>query len=221
MPISLRPNFDRDLNKIFDQLMAMSRLVEEALDRSIRALQERDTATAAGVIADDVHINELRYQIEEECLKIIATQQPMAGDLRAIIAVMHSVMELERMADHAAGISKIVIRLNEEQSLKPMKKIIRMAELSRQMLAECMQAFINRDEAAARQIAAQDATIDRLNKATVERLIGLMAKHPRIIPGATYMMWISHNLERIADRVTNLAEQVVFMTTGDYRELDN
>ena len=217
---SLRPNFDRDLNTLFDQLLAMSSLVDQALERSIASLNQRDTVAAGGVIADDTHINEMRYQIEENCLKMIATQQPMAGDLRAIIAVMHAVMELERMADHAAGIAKIVIRSGEESPLKPMKKLMRMSELSRQMLKEVMQAFVKRDEAGARQIAAQDAVIDRLNKQTVERLIDVMTKHPRAVPSATYMMWVSHNLERIADRVTNLAEQVVFMTTGDYRELD-
>ncbi len=218
---SLRPNFDRDLNTIFDELLAMSQLVDQSLDRAMTAMRQRDNSMAAGVIADDVHVNEMRYKIEEVCLKIIATQQPMAGDLRAIIAVMHSVVELERMADHAAGIAKIVIRSSDEAPLKPMKKLLRMAELSRQMLADCMQAFVKRDEDAARQIAAQDATIDRLNKSIIERLIQAMTKHPRIAPTATYMMWTAHNLERIADRVTNLAEQVVFMTTGDYRELDN
>ncbi len=218
---SLRPNFDRELALIFERLIEMSKAVDQALERAITAMKQRETSMAAGVIADDIHINQMRYQIEEECLNIIATQQPMASDLRAVIAVMHAVMELERMADHAAGIGKIVIRSSEEHPLKPMKKLLRMSDLSRQMLGEVMQAFVERDEAKARAIAAQDADIDRMNKQTISRLIEAMTKHPTIVPAATYMMWVSHNLERIADRVTNLAEQVVFMTTGDLHDLDN
>lgn len=220
MSIHLRATFDREFEAIRQKFIQMSQLVGEAISSAIRALTERDLALAEGIIANDQHINRLRFQIEEDCLALIATQQPAASDLRAIIAVMHMVVEMERIADHAAGIAKIVILMSEEPLLKTLKKIPKMGELSRQMLSDCIQAYLNRDEAWAREIAERDSEMDEMYQAVYHRLIKIMIKKPDLVTRATYLMWCAHNLERIADRVTNLAEQVIFMTTGAIGELN-
>jgi phosphate transport system protein len=216
---SIRSTYDNELLAIQQNLKGMSELVGAAIERSMEALHNRDLVMAAKVIAEDMRINELRYQIEEACLALIATQQPIAGDLRTIIAILHSVIELERMGDHAAGISKTVIKASDERPLKPGKIIAHMAELSRQMLKDCVQAFVDRDTDRAKEIAALDSDMDLMYKALFDRLVKVMSEKPKLVPRATYLMWCGHNLERIADRVTNLAEQVIFMTTGSMKEL--
>lgn len=215
-----RSAFDREFSVIQDELVMMSRLVDQAIERAMQALNERDLVLAEQVIAEDSDVNALRYKIEEDCITVIATQQPAAGDLRAVVAAMHMVVEMERMADHAAGIAKTVILMSDEPLLKTLKKIPRMAELSRKMLGECVQAFLNRDAAWAREIAAQDAEMDQLYKGVFDRLVEIMAKKPDFVTRATYLMWCAHNLERIADRVTNVAERVIFMATGDLKDLN-
>ncbi|MFM8319668.1 MAG: phosphate signaling complex protein PhoU [Chloroflexota bacterium] len=212
--------FDREFQFIGDDLVQMSRLVEDAIEQSIQALLDRNLALANQVIANDVKVNELRFKLEEACLTLIATRQPIAGDLRAVVAAMHIIDELERMGDHAAGIAKTVVLMSDEPLLKTIKKIPRMAELSRKMLAECIQAFMARDAGWARQIAAQDAEMDQMYRSVFEKLVEVMAENKKLVTPATYLMWCAHNLERIADRVTNIAERVIFMATGDLRELN-
>lgn len=219
MSQSIRSTFDHELLSVQDKLKTMGELVESAIDRAMMALNKQDLVMAANVIAEDMRINSLRFEIEEACLMLIATQQPIARDLRTVIAILHSTIELERMGDHAAGIAKTVIKASEERLLKPGKKLNRMAELSRQMLKDCIQAFVDRDAERAKAIAAQDEVMDRMYKLLFDRLIKVMSEKPKLVPRATYLMWCGHNLERIADRVTNLAEQVLFMTTGSMEEL--
>ncbi len=219
MTLKIRSTFDSELNAIHMNLMQMGEMVKTAISRSMQSLKDQDLVLAANVIADDININDLRFNIEEACVTIIATQQPIAGDLRAIIAIMHSVDELERMGDHAAGIAKTVIKASDERPLKPGKILTHMAELSQEMLIACIEAFIAHDAKRASEIAARDDEMDQLYKSLFDRLIKVMGEHPKLIPRATYLMWCGHNLERIADRVTNLAEQVIFMTTGQLKEL--
>jgi phosphate transport system protein len=213
--------FDREYAEICANLNSMWQKLDWAIAQAMLALTERDAKLAEEIIARDAQINTLRFQIEEACLTLIATQQPAASDLRAVVAVMHMVVELERMGDHAAGIGKTIILMEHEPLLKKqMKKIPKMGDLSRQMLADCMQAFSKRDSEWAREIASRDAEMDHYYKDVFERLVKIMAKDPDMVTRATYMMWCAHNLERIADRVTNIAEQIIFMTTGDMRELN-
>jgi phosphate transport system protein len=219
MATRIRSTFDSELNAIHMNFTHMGELVRTAIGLSMQALKDQDLVLAANVIADDTTINDLRYNIEEACLTLIATQQPIAGDLRAIIAIMHSAVEMERMGDHAAGIAKTVIKSGDERPLKPGKKLSQMAELSQAMLTDCIEAFITHDAKRASEIAARDTEMDQLYKVLFDRLIKVMGEHPKLIPRATYLMWCGHNLERIADRVTNLAEQIVFMTTGQMKEL--
>ena len=215
----MRTNFDRDFDTISQDLVAMGTRVENALEEAVLALSKRDIPRAKAIIAKDTEINALRFKIEEACIALIATQQPTAGDLRAVIAVMHIVLEIERMGDHCAGIAKTVILMKEEPLLKTLKKIPKMGTLSQQMLNDCIQAFLKRDTNWAREIAARDAELDKLYRAVFNRLVKIMAESPELVTRATYLLWCAHNLERIADRVTNIAEQIVFMRTGSMGEL--
>ena len=200
--------------------MEMSVLVDAAIDRSMQALLERDTKLANVVIAGDNEINKYRFQIEEDCLTLIATQQPTASDLREIIAILYMIVEMERMGDYATGIAKTVILMKEEPLLKTFKKIFKMADISRHMLMDSIQAFMKRDPVWAHELAARDNEIDELYKIVFQRLIKIMAKDPDMVTRCTYLMWCSHNLERIADRVINISEQIVFMTTGTLKEFE-
>jgi len=218
---SLRSTLDRELNEINDDLLRMHKLVDQAIVRSVDSLKRRDLATAQQVIDEDIQINDLRYKIEEDCLALIATQQPAASDLRSIIAAMHMVVEMERMGDHATGIAKTVIRMGQEPLLKPLVDIPRMSELAREMLRQSLAAYAERDAAKARAVAELDDQLDGLYKAVFSELVEIMSRTPDSAARATYLLWCAHNLERIGDRVTNIAERVVFITTGDMRELND
>jgi phosphate transport system protein len=216
----LRSTFDREYCEICDDLVQMSQMVDWAIEHAMLALTERDTQLAQEVIANDEKVNAIRFKIEEACLVAIATQQPTASDLRAVVTAIHIVVDMERIGDHAAGIAKSVILLYEEPLVKTFKKILKMGEFSRQMLNDCIQAFVKRDADWAREIAERDNEMDQMYKAVFQRLIEVMAKKPDLVTPGTYLMWCAHNLERIADRVTNIAERIIFMTTGDLKELN-
>jgi phosphate transport system protein len=213
--------FDREFGAILNDVVSMALQVEQAIKRSMEALYEKDATLAHKIIADDSEINALRYKVESECLALIATKQPTAGDLRAVIAAMHIVVELERMGDHVKGIAKTVIMMEEEPLLKTFKKIRKMGDVSYEMLKGAIEAFVERDAEKARVIALRDPEVDDLYHAVFEKLVNVMAHKPELVTRATYLMWCSHNLERIADRVTNIAERVIFMATGTYGDLDN
>jgi phosphate transport system protein len=213
--------FDREFGGILNDVVSMALQVELAIKRSMEALFENDATIAQKIITDDSEINTLRYKVESECLSLIATQQPTAGDLRAVIAAMHIVVELERMGDHVKGIAKTVIMMEEEPLLKTFKKIRKMGDVSYEMLKGAIEAFVERDAEKARVIALRDPEVDDLYHAVFEKLVNVMAHKPELVTRATYLMWCSHNLERIADRVTNIAERVIFMATGTFGDLDN
>ncbi len=218
---SLRSALDREVSEINDDLLRLQKLVDQAIVRSVDSLTRRDQATAQQVIDEDIQINDLRYKIEEDCLALIATQQPAASDLRSIIAAMHMVVEMERMGDHATGIAKTVIRMGDEPLLKPLVDIPRMAELAREMLRQSLAAYNERDAGKARAVAKLDDEMDGLYKAVFSELVEIMSRTPNSAARATYLLWCAHNLERIGDRVTNIAERVVFVTTGDLKELND
>ena len=173
---------------------------------------------ARQIIADDEHINALRYQVEQECYLLLVLHQPAARDLRAIVTAIHIVVELERIGDHARGIAKLAIPLAAEPPLKPLIDIPRMAQISREMLRAGLQAYLDYNADLAAQTAQRDDEVDHLDEQVYRELLTYMISDPRTISRATYLLWISHNLERIADRITNICERVVFMVTGEIVE---
>lgn len=215
-----RTAFDRQLSEIQEDMLVMASMVESAIERGIEALKTRNVTLAHEIIADDVKINRKRYETEDKCLELIATQQPLAGDLRTIVSVLHVTVDLERMGDHAEGIAKIAVMLADEPPLKPYVDIPRMAEVARGMLMDSLEAFKHRDTALAREICNRDDEVDALYEKLYNKLIDYMVKDPGTIERATYLIWVTHNLERIADRVTNICERVVYLVEGHIQELN-
>ena len=220
MSSGMRVPFDREFAIIQNDLLKMHKLVDEAVAQSYKSLADRDPELARQVIDDDEIINQLRFKIEEASLALIATQQPTATDLRKVIAIMNIVVELERMGDHATGIATTVLLMGDEPLLKPLIDLPKMVELGREMLAGSIEALINQDVERARKIAARDDEMDEYYRAIFDELVEIMAKQPDAVPRATYLLWCAHSVERIGDRVTNIAERVVFISTGDMQELN-
>jgi phosphate transport system protein len=218
--VNPRATYDREFSEIQEDIVRLGGMVDQAISRSIEALERRDRALAQQIIDEDDAINRLRYQLEEECLRLIARQQPAASDLRAVLSALSIVPEMERMADHAAGVAKTVLRMGDEPLVMPLIDIPRMALVVREMLRDSLKAFVLRDAEAAKTIARRDNEVDRLYRAVFDDLIGVMARDASSVTPATYLLWCGHNLERIGDRVTNIAERVVFMTTGNMQELN-
>ncbi len=214
-----REHYSQELADLRASVVAMASMTNKAIDNAVTALARRDVRLAEQVIAADRAINEHRWRTEEQALLVIATQAPMARDLRMIAAVIHIVTDLERMADHAAGIAKIAIQTADRPPLKPLVDIPRMSEIARTMLHDAITAFIEEDQAAARAIVARDDEVDALYDQIYRELLTFMLADPTTIDQATHLLWAAHNLERIADRVTNICERVVFAATGQLEEL--
>ena len=198
----------------------MGSMVEQAISRSIEALRERDLAKAHQVIVDDIKVNEMRFIMEEKCVEIIATLQPIAVDLRVVICVLNIITEIERIGDHAEGIAKIAEMIGDEPPLKPLIDIPRMTEKVNNMLHRSLDALAKRDANAAKELVTEDDEVDNLYDQVFRELLTFMAEDPRTITRATRLIWVAHNLERSADRVTNICERVVWMVTGNMEELD-
>ena len=214
-----REVFDQRLKNLRDNIILMGEMVTTAVSLSIQALKEQDVDLARQVVARDEKINARRYDLEEECMKLIATQQPAAGDLRAIIAANYIATELERMGDYAAGIANLAIRLSDKPHLKPLIDLPRMGEIGREMIKDSLTAYMKQDPDMALKIAKRDEEIDGLYDQIYRELLTYMMEDPKSITRATYLLWASHKLERIADRVTNISERVIFMATGKFKEL--
>lgn len=214
-----RQRYAVQIQELRDAVVTMASMVDKAIARSVDALRHQDVNLARQVIAGDRAINEHRWRTEGEALLIIATQAPMAGDLRLMAAAIHITTDLERMADHAAGIAKIVIQTANEPLLKPLVDLPRMSDLARAMLADSITAYVESDEPLARAIAERDDEIDALYDQIYRELLTFMLADPTTINRATHLLWVAHNLERIGDRVTNICEQIVFTATGAVEEL--
>ena len=214
-----RTAFHKRLREIQDDVLAMGSMVSKAMLRSIDALKNRELELSHQIVTDDKKINQKRFEIEEKCIELIATQQPMASDLRIILAVLNIVSEVERIGDYAEGIAKIAIMIGDEPPLKPLIDIPRMAEMTVDMLRRSLDAFVNRDAEAAKNISTEDDSIDHLYDQVFRELLVFMAEDPKTITRATRLIWVAHNLERAADRVTNICERVVFVVTGKMEEI--
>ena len=217
--MEMRTTFHKRLREIQDDILVMGSMVSKAIIRSVEALKSWDIKAANQIIADDKGINRKRFEIEESCIELIATQQPMATDLRTITAILNITTEIERIGDYAVGIARIVILIGNEPLIKPLVDIPLMAKKTVDMLDRCLQAFIDRDAEAAKKIAREDDEIDNLYDQIFRELLNIMAEDPKTITRATRLMWTAHNLERAADRVTNICERVVYIVTGKMEEI--
>jgi len=216
----VRRVFEEQIRELLDDLLEMGQMVADSIDRAVQALARQDTVLAQQVIDFDEEINALQHDIDEKCLVLIATQQPMASDLRSILAVSNIAAELERIGDYAEGIGRLALKLAGRPFIKPLIDIPRMAEESRRMLMTSLEAFAREDVEAARQVGAADDTVDSLYDQVYRELLVFMMEDPRTITQATYLLWVAHNLERIADRTTNIAERVIFMASGRIVDLN-
>jgi len=210
----MRESFEKHIKELNEEVIAMSEMVANATSRSVKALANRDVEEANRIINDDLLVNNKRWQIEEKCINLIALQQPVATDLREIIAVLSIITELERMGDYAEGIAKIVLMLGDEPLIRPLIFTPKMAEKVVSMLKRSMQALVNRDADTANAICNEDDEVDKLYDEAYHDLLMLMIKDPTLVSKATPLIWAAHNLERSADRVTNICERIVFLVTG-------
>lgn len=215
-----REHYDQQLRGLQDDLLRLSSLVESAVSRSVLALQNQDVEAARQVIAEDDIIDRRQYALEDKALLLIARQAPMAADLRMISAVISIASELERIGDYAEGIAKIAIRGANEPLVKPLQYIPEMAEKSLSMLREAMDAFVNRDVAAAQRLASDDTEVDNLTTRLQNDLLDYMLRDPKNIERSLHLIFVAHNLERVADRTTNIAERLTFLVTGQIVELN-
>ena len=220
MVTTTRASFDRQLQELQDDALVLGSMVVKAIDRSVDALKRLDAELARQVVSDDLAINARRWQIEETAIRLIATQQPMARDLRTIASVMHVATDLERMGDHAEGIAKIALMHGDQPLLKPLIDIPRMAEVAIRMLRQSLDALVRRDAEAAQAIALEDDEVDALYDQVYRELLTFMIQDPSSIQRATWLLWAAHNLERIADRATNICERVVYLVTGTMEEIN-
>jgi len=219
--ISPRETFDHHLHQLLDQVLLLGSMVELAIQQSVDALQRHDHFLAQRNYAGDQRINEKRYEIESECVTLIATQQPMGRDMRFLAAILEIITELERIGDYAKGISKINLLLNDEAGDPSIYyDLHRMAVLGLGMLRRALDAFVASDVAAARAIPSEDDDVDRLYNHIYLDLIHGMVVNTTTVSRASYLMWAAHNLERMADRVINICERIVYVVTGEMKELD-
>ena len=217
MPPRLR--FDQQLGALQDDLVRLSDMVCQAISNAINALKERDLDLARQVIANDETLNQVRFGVDKSCLAILATQQPTASDLRQVIAAMNVVLDLERMGDHAANVAKIAIRIGDEPPLKPLIDVPHMARQCCEMIRGALEAYNTRDVEAARVVSEQDQIVDQLYDQVFRELLTYMIEDERTVKRAMHLLFVAHNLERIADRVTNICERVIYLDTGKMKEL--
>lgn len=216
-----RQAFERELQRLEADVLSLGDMVERAVLESVGALKRRDLEAARRLMAEDREINKRRFAIESDCISLIATQQPMATDLRTLAAVLEIVTELERIADYAKGIAKITLMLGTDPLIKPLLDIPRMAAKVQDMLHRALDAFVRRDVELARAIPREDDEVDSLYDQVYRELLTHVIADPRVIQQANYLLWVAHNLERAADRVGNICERVVFTVTGQMQEMDS
>lgn len=215
-----RETLDRALQELLDDILFLGGMVEESVRAAVAALKQRDLLASEKVYEADDNINKKHFEIEDRCITLIATQQPMAKDLRLLAAVIEISTELERMGDYAKGIAKINILLGTEPLVKPLIDIPRMADLGLDMLHRALVAFVAGDADTAREIPKEDDQIDALYNQVYRELVTYMIADTTTIDRANFLLWAAHNLERLADRVTNICERTIYMATGEMRELD-
>jgi len=216
-----RQAFDRELRRLQDEVLVLGSMAEKAILDSVAALKRRDVDASRRLIAEDRAINEKRFAIEADCISLIATQQPMAKDLRVLAAVLEIVTELERIADYGKGIAKVTLLIGSEPLVKPLVDIPLMAEKVHGMLHRALDAFVRQDVALARAIPQEDDEVDGLYNQVYRELLTYIITDPRVTEQANHLLWVAHNLERAADRVGNICERTVYTVTGEMLEMDS
>lgn len=216
----MRKTFEAEITQLRDDLQILGNMVEQAILDSVDALKKRDLEKSRLIYDTDSKINAKRYAIEEQVMIVIATQQPMAHDLRLLASILEVAGELERMGDYAKGIATVNIRMGDQALLKPLIDIPRMAEKAADMLHRSLIAFINEDIVSARTIPPEDDEVDGLYDQVYHELMLYVIQDPKVIERANWLLWVAHNLERVADRVTNICERTIFIVTGELKELE-
>ena len=216
-----RETFERQLQMLLDQVLVLGSMVEHVVLEYLDALERRDLVAARRIYEADLQVNEKRYAIESGCITLIATQQPMARDLRFLAAILEIITELERIGDYAKGICKIIMLLSDE-AIDPVQiyELQEMAKLGLDMLRRALDAFVTCDATTAREIPMEDSKVDQLYNQVYRKLVEQMTADNTTVDRANHIMWAAHNLERMADRVTNICERIVYVATGEMKELD-
>jgi len=220
MTVSPRETFDKQLKDVLDNLLVMGSIVEDSIKASVDYLKQRDLEGSKRIIRADLKINQKHFEIENQCLLLIATQQPMARDVRLLAAILEISTELERIGDYAKGIGKINLLLGTQSLVKPLIDIPHMAEISIDMLHRALGAFVAGDIETARAIPLEDDKVDQLYNQVYRELLTYMIADTSTIDRGNYLLWAAHNLERMADRVTNICERTLYMVTGEMSEMD-
>lgn len=216
-----RTAFSAQLNGLKSQVLQLGEAAGRTIGQGVEALKTRDRVLANAIIDGDAEINRSRFSLEEGCYALMATQQPLASDLREVISILLIAIELERIADHSKNLAEIVIFMGDEPLLKPLIDIPRMADLCETMLAQSLDAFARNDVELARAVCARDDVIDDLYKQIFRELMTYIVEDPRTVTRAMNLLFAAHNLERIGDRITNIGERVIYAVTGRLEELNS
>jgi len=216
----IRKTFEGEMQQVKDEILVLGSMVETAILDSVEALKKRDIKEAEKILAADKEINKKRFEIESQLMILIATQQPMAHDLRLLASSMEIISELERMGDYAKGIANINIRMGDEPLLKPLIDVPRMAQKDVDMLHRALTAFVEEDIESSKKIPMEDDEVDALYNQVYRELMTFVIADPKTMERANWLLWVAHNLERVADRVTNICERTIFIATGELVEID-
>lgn len=215
----VRKTFETEIQQVKDNVLILGSMVEQALLDSVNSLRKRDIKAAERVFTEDKEINRKRFEIENQLMILIATQQPMARDLRILASTLEVISELERMGDYAKGIANINIRMGDTTLLKPLIDVPRMANKGVDMLHRALTAFVNEDVETAKALPVEDDEVDALYNQIYRELMTFVIADPKTIERANWLLWVAHNLERFADRVTNICERTIFIATGELYEI--
>ena len=210
----VRADFDRSLEELQGELVGLGEMVEKAIIKAMNAVERRDLAVAYEVVAEDDLIDAKRFELEEKSIDLIATQQPLAIDLRSLLVVLQIAVELERMGDYAEGIGKICMIIGDDVPVETPKELQQMADLGLIMLRRSMKSLVERDTVLANDVWDSDDEVDDLYAGVCRQIFLDMGQNPKTIEASTHFLWVAHDLERIADRATNIAERVIFLVTG-------
>ena len=215
----LRKTFETEIQQVKDEVLLLGSMVEQAILNSVEALKKRDIKASEKILEEDKLINKKRFEIENQLMILIATQQPMAHDLRLLASAMEIISELERMGDYAKGIANINIRMGDAPLLKPLIDIPRMAQKGVDMLHRALSAFVSENVEMANTVPMEDDEVDALYNQIYRELMTFVIQDPKNIERANWLLWVAHNLERVADRVTNICERTIFIATGEMTEI--